>query len=42
MKDVEYVLQLRFYHESYLNYRPSMERFMNEDMKRHRGKRCAC
>ncbi len=36
MKDVEYVLRFSaFYHASYLNYRPSMERFMNEDMKRY-------
>ena len=36
MKDVEYVLRFAaFYHASYLNYRPSMERFMNEDMKRY-------
>jgi hypothetical protein len=36
MRDVEYVLRFAaFYHASYLNYRPSMERFMNEEMKQH-------
>lgn len=36
MKDVEYVLRFAaFYHASYLNYKPSMESFMNEDMKKH-------
>src|SRR5439155_19663832 len=35
MKDVEYVLRFAaFYHSSYLRYKTSMERFMNEDMKR--------
>jgi hypothetical protein len=36
MKDMEYVLRFAaFYHASYLNYKPSMENFMNEDMKKH-------
>jgi hypothetical protein len=36
MKDVEYVLRFAaFYHASYLNYKPSMESFMNEEMKKH-------
>ena len=35
MKDVEYVLRFAsFWHSSYLNYKPSMENFMNEDMKK--------
>jgi hypothetical protein len=35
MKDVQYVLRFAaFYHSSYLNYKPSMERFMNEEMKK--------
>jgi hypothetical protein len=34
MKDVEYVLRFAaFYHSNYLNYKPSMAKFMNEDMK---------
>ena len=34
MKDVEYVLRFAaFYHSNYLNYKPSMARFLNEDMK---------
>lgn len=38
MRDVEYVLRFAaFHHASYLNYRPSMERFMNEDMKKFRN-----
>jgi len=38
MKDVEYVLRVAaFYHASYLNYKPSMERFMNEEMKKYRN-----
>jgi len=36
MKDVQYVLRFAaFYHASYLNYKPSMERFLNEEMKAH-------
>jgi Protein of unknown function DUF262 len=35
MKDVEYVLRFAaFYHSSYLKYKGSMERFMNEEMKK--------
>lgn len=38
MKDVEYVLRFAaFYHASYLNYKPSMENFMNEDMKKYQN-----
>ncbi len=38
MRDVEYVLRFAaFYHASYLNYKPSMERFMNEEMNQHRN-----
>lgn len=34
MKDVEYVLRFgAFYHSTYLNYKPSMARFLNEEMK---------
>ena len=33
MKDVEYTLRFSaFYHATYLNYKPSMARFLNEDM----------
>ncbi len=36
MKDVEYVLRFAsFWHSSYLNYKQSMETFMNEDMKKY-------
>ncbi len=36
MRDVEYVLRFAaFYNASYLNYKPSMERFMNEEMKKN-------
>lgn len=36
MRDVEHVLRFAaFHHSSYLNYKPSMETFMNEDMKKH-------
>jgi hypothetical protein len=36
MKDVEYVLRFAaFYHSSYLHYRPSMSRFLTEDMRQH-------
>jgi hypothetical protein len=38
MKDVQYVLRFAaFYHASYLNYKPSMERFMNEEMKKYQN-----
>jgi len=38
MKDVQYVLRFAaFYHSSYLNYKPSMERFMNEEMKKYQN-----
>jgi hypothetical protein len=34
MRDVEYVLRFSaFYHATYLKYKPSMSRFLNEDMK---------
>jgi hypothetical protein len=34
MRDVEYVLRFAaFYHSTYLKYKPSMARFLNEDMK---------
>ncbi len=34
MKDVEYVLRFAaFYHNTYLNYKPSMARFLNEEMR---------
>jgi len=34
MKDVEYVLRFAaFYHATYLKYKPSMARFLNEDMR---------
>lgn len=36
MKDVEYVLRFAsFFHSTYLNYRPSMARFLNEDMRKY-------
>jgi hypothetical protein len=36
MKDVEYALRFSaFHHSSYLNYKPAMERFLNEDMKKY-------
>jgi hypothetical protein len=36
-KDVEYVLRFAaFYHATYLNYRPSMARFLTGDMARYR------
>lgn len=36
MKDVEYALRFSaFYHATYLKYRPSMARFLNEDMKEY-------
>ncbi len=34
MRDVEYVLRFAsFYHSTYLKYKPSMARFLNDDMK---------
>lgn len=37
MRDVEYVLRFAaFYHATYLKYRPSIARFLNEDMKKNR------
>lgn len=34
MRDVEYALRFAaFYHSTYLNYKPSMARFLNEEMK---------
>ncbi len=37
MRDVELVLRFAaFFHASYLNYRPPMRRFLNDDMKRFR------
>lgn len=36
MKDVEYVLRFAaFYHATYLKYKPSMARFLDEDMRKH-------
>jgi len=36
MKDVEYVLRFAsFFHSTYLNYKPSMARFLNEDMRKY-------
>jgi hypothetical protein len=38
MRDVEYVLRFAaFYHSTYLNYKPSMASFLNEDMKKYRN-----
>lgn len=38
MKYVEYVLRFAaFYHATYLKYRPSVARFLNEDMKKHQN-----
>lgn len=38
MRDVEYVLRFSaFYHATYLKYKPSMARFLNEDMKKHQN-----
>jgi hypothetical protein len=38
MRDVEYVLRFAaFYHATYLKYRPSMARFLNEDMKQYQN-----
>lgn len=37
-KDVEYVLRFAaFYHSTYLKYRPSMARFLSEDMAEHQN-----
>jgi len=37
MRDVEYVLRFAaFYHATYLKYKPSMSRFLNEDMQAYR------
>jgi len=36
MKDVEYVLRFAsFFHYTYLKYKPSMARFLNEDMRKY-------
>lgn len=36
MRDVEYVLRFAsFFHSTYLNYKPSMARFLNEEMRMH-------
>jgi len=36
MKDVEYVLRFAaFYHATYLKYKPSIARFLNEDMRKY-------
>lgn len=38
MRDVEYVLRFAaFFHATYLNYKPPMVRFLNEDMRTHRN-----
>lgn len=38
MRDVEYVLRFAaFWHSTYLKYKPSMARFMNEDMRTYRN-----
>jgi hypothetical protein len=38
MRDVEYVLRFAaFYHATYLNYKPSMARFLNEDMRKYQN-----
>lgn len=38
MRDIEYVLRFSaFYHATYLKYRPSMARFLNEDMVLHQN-----
>lgn len=37
MRDVQLVLRVAaFYHATYLNYKPSMRRFLNEDIERYR------
>ncbi|MFZ3169438.1 MAG: DUF262 domain-containing protein [Candidatus Methanoperedens sp.] len=36
MKDVEFVLRFAaFYHSTYLNYKPPIKRFLNEDMEKY-------
>ncbi len=36
MRDVEYVLRFAsFFHSTYLNYKPSMARFLNDDMRKY-------
>lgn len=38
MRDVEYVLRFAsFYHATYLRYKPSMSRFLSEDMRKHQN-----
>jgi hypothetical protein len=38
MRDVEYVLRFAaFYHSTYLKYKPPMDRFLDEDMRKHRN-----
>ena len=38
MRDVEYVLRFAaFYHATYLKYKPSMARFLNQDMREHQN-----
>lgn len=38
MKDVEFVLRFAsFYHSTYLNYKPSMARFLNDDMRKYQN-----
>lgn len=38
MKDVEYVLRFAaFYHSSYLNYKPPMRKFLNNEMEKYRN-----
>jgi hypothetical protein len=36
MRDVEFVLRFAaFYHSTYLNYKPPMKKFLNDDMEKH-------
>jgi hypothetical protein len=38
MKDVEFVLRFAaFYHSTYLNYKPPIKRFLNEDMEKYKS-----
>jgi hypothetical protein len=38
MKDVEYVLRFAaFHHATYLKYKPPMDRFLDEDMRKHQN-----
>ncbi len=38
MKDIEYVLRFAaFYHSTYLNYKPPMKKFLNNDMEKHQS-----